>query len=126
LVSFPNHNVPCDDDLIHNAGIGVNVILAPLAADMLYEAECLKEKNSEVSGKAGTYAQGYSLLCAALGFARAVGPAWSGLIYQQTKWRVRVSALALISVLGSEGVLFQSGGPEKKKLRHDEGSSEEP
>ena len=123
---FPYHNVPCDGNLTHNAGIGVNVILTPLAADMFYEAERLEKKNPEVFGEAGTYAQVYSLFCTALGSATAMGPTWPGLIYQQTSWRVQVSTLALISVLGSVGVLLYTGGPEKEALGHDQGSSGEP
>ncbi|KAK3168100.1 hypothetical protein OEA41_004546 [Lepraria neglecta] len=38
-------------------GIGVNLILTPLVADMFYESELLEKKHSEVFGKAGAYAQ---------------------------------------------------------------------
>lgn len=49
------------------------MILTPLSADMFYEADVLEDDNPDVFGEAGSYAQVYSLLCAALGFATAVG-----------------------------------------------------
>lgn len=80
---------------------------------MFYEAGILEEENPNVFGEAGSYAQVYSLLCAALGFATAVGPAWSGFIYEETNWGITMLTLVLICLLGSIPVFLYTGG------RHD-------
>lgn len=82
---------------------------------MLYEADILEEKNPEVFGEAGTYVLVYSLLCAALDFATAVGPALSGLIYEQANWAVSMLTLAGICLLGSVGVFLYTGGSSTKE-----------
>ena len=87
---------------------------------MFYESERLEKEHKDVFGKAGAYAQVYSLLCAALGFATAVGPAWSGLIYEAVSWKVMMLTLAAICVLGSVGVVFYTGGTIDKNDTHDE------
>lgn len=88
----------------------MNLILTPLAADMLYEGDILEENNPDVFGDVGTYALVYSLLCAALGLATAVGPAWSGLIFEEANWAVSMLTLVAICLSGSVGVLFYTGG----------------
>ncbi len=66
------------------AGIGLSLILAPLAADMFYEVEVLAENNRGTFGQAGAFAQAHSLFDAALGMAVLVGPAGGGLFLEQT------------------------------------------
>ena len=106
--------------LMYRTGIGVNLILIPLVADMFYESGLLEKEHKDVFEKAGAYAQIYSLLCAALGFATAVGPAWSGLIYEMASWKVMMITRATICVLGSIGVIFYIGGPVEKNGTQDE------
>ncbi|KAI9790924.1 MAG: hypothetical protein M1816_004685 [Peltula sp. TS41687] len=96
-------------------GIGLNLMLAPLAADMFYEVELLAEQNSDRFGKVGAYAQAYSLFDAALGFATVVGPGWTGLIYEQTNWLITAMTLALFCGLGSVQVYRFTGRPKKMK-----------
>lgn len=86
------------------------MILTPLAADMLYEGDILQEHNPDVFGDVGTYALVYSLLCAALGLTTAVGPAWSGLIFQEASWTVSMLTQVAICLLGSIGVFMYTGG----------------
>ena len=89
---------------------------------MLYEADILEENNPEVFGAAGTYALVYSLLCAALGFATAVGPAWSGLIYEEVNWAVSMLSLVVICLVGGVGVFFYTDGVQTKgKIRLEDG-----
>lgn len=89
---------------------------------MLYEADILEEHNPETFGDAGTYALVYSLLCAALGLATAVGPAWSGLIYEEANWAVSMMTLVAICLLGGVGVVFYTGGSVAgKKVRFADG-----
>lgn len=82
---------------------------------MLYEADILEEHNPEVFGDAGTYALVYSLLCAALGLATAVGPAWSGFMYEEINWAASMLSLVAICLLGGVGVIFYTGGAEAGK-----------
>lgn len=82
---------------------------------MFYESELLEKKHSEVFGKAGAYAQVYSVLCAAMGFAIAVGPAWAGFMYELTSWKTMTVTLAAICALGSVGIVFHTGGPVIRK-----------
>jgi hypothetical protein len=86
---------------------------------MFYESELLEEKNEDVLGAAGAHAQVYSLLCAALGSATAVGPAWSGLMYEAVSWKITMITVAAICVSGSVGVIFYTGGAEKKNETYD-------
>ena len=98
------------------AGTGLNLILTPLSADMFYEAAILEENNPNVFGKAGSYAQVYSLLCAALGFATAVGPAWTGLIYEKTNWGITMLTLVLMCLLSSIPVFLYTGGRQENAI----------
>ena len=97
-------------------GIGLDLILTPLSADMFYEAAILEENHPNVFGEAGSYAQVYSLLCAALGFATAVGPAWTGFMYEETNWGIAMLTLVLICLLGSIPVFLYTGGRQEKAI----------
>ena len=68
-------------------GIGLNLILAPLAADMFYAVAILSGENAGAFGKGGAYAQAYSLFDAALGLATFCGPAGGGFFLEQTNWQ---------------------------------------
>ena len=80
---------------------------------MFYEADILEENNPGVFGEAGSYAQVYSLLCAALGLATAVGPAWTGFMYEETNWGITMLTLVAAIVLGSVPVYLYTGGRQK-------------
>ena len=104
-----------------SVGTGMNLILTPLAADMLYEANIIEEHNADVFGDAGTYALVYSFLCAAFGLATSVGPAWSGFMYEEINWAVAMVSLVVFCLLGGVGVFLYTGGPEAgKRVRLDE------
>ena len=94
----------------------MNLILTPLSADMFYEADILQKSNPDVFGEAGSYAQVYSLLCAALGFATAVGPAWTGFMYEETNWGITMLTLVLICVLGGIPVFLFTGGRQHRAV----------
>lgn len=97
-----------------STGIGCNLILAALAADLFHEVESLAERNPHTFDRKMAFAQAYSLFDSAVGFATAVGPAWAGFIYHQTTWQISVFSLACICALGSIQVYFYTGGlPEK-------------
>ncbi|KAL8871152.1 MAG: hypothetical protein Q9174_002956 [Haloplaca sp. 1 TL-2023] len=100
-------------------GIGLNFLLAPLAADMFDEVEVVGEKKPDAFGTRGAFAQAYSLLDAAFGFATVVGPAWSGAILRATNWQITAGTLAVICALGGIPVLLFTGG--KTGLREQEG-----
>ncbi|KAL8919080.1 MAG: hypothetical protein Q9208_006964 [Pyrenodesmia sp. 3 TL-2023] len=107
--------------LLLTLGTGMNLILTPLAADMLYEANIIEEHNPDVFGDAGTYALVYSFLCAAFGLATSVGPAWSGFMYEDISWAAAMVSLVAFCLLGGVGVFFYTGGAEAgKRVRLDE------
>ena len=83
---------------------------------MFYEADVLEENNPDVFGEAGSYAQVYSLLCAALGFATAVGPAWTGFMYEETSWGITMLTLVLICLFGSIPVFMFTGGRQHRTV----------
>lgn len=56
------------------SGVGLNFILAPLAADMFDEVEILVDANPGTFGTRGAFAQADSLFDAALGIPTVVGP----------------------------------------------------
>ena len=96
----------------------MNLILTPLSADMFYEADILEENNPDIFGEAGSYAQVYSLLCAALGFATAVGPAWTGFMYEETSWGITMLTLVLICLLAGIPVFFFTGGRQHRAVEN--------
>lgn len=91
-------------------GIGLNLILAPLAADMFYAVAILSEENAGVFGKGGAYAQAYSLFDAALGMAVLCGPAGGGFFLEQTNWQVTVGIIAVFCAVGGFPVWRYTGG----------------
>ena len=97
-------------------GTGLNLILTPLSADMFHEAAILEEDNANVFGEAGSYAQVYSLLCTALGFAVAAGPAWTGLMYKMTSWGITMLTLVVLCLLASVPVFLYTGGRQENAI----------
>ena len=93
-----------------HTGIGLNLILAPLAADMFYAVAILSEENVGAFGKGGAYAQAYSLFDAALGLAVLCGPAGGGFFLEQTNWQITVGIVALFCAVGSLPVWKYTGG----------------
>ncbi|KAI4267554.1 MAG: hypothetical protein L6R38_008203 [Xanthoria sp. 2 TBL-2021] len=107
--------------LLFTLGTGMNLILTPLAADMLYEANIIEEQYPDVFGDAGTYALVYSFLCVAFGLATSVGPAWSGFMFEDINWAAAMISLVAFCLLGGVGVFFYTGGAEAgKRVRLDE------
>ncbi|KAL8903079.1 MAG: hypothetical protein Q9207_004158 [Kuettlingeria erythrocarpa] len=107
--------------LLFTLGTGMNLILTPLAADMLYKANIIEEQNPDVFGDAGTYALVYSFICAAFGLATSVGPAWSGFMYEDISWTAAMVTLVTFCLLGGVGVFFYTGGAEAgRRVRLDE------
>ncbi|MCJ1378827.1 hypothetical protein MMC17_001926 [Xylographa soralifera] len=102
-------------------GIGLNTLLAPLAADMFYEVDILAEQNPETFGKAGAYAQAYSLFDGALGFATFVGPAWGGLFYEKASWGVCMLTLAGFAAFGVIPVWKFTGGGKMGRGNDEDG-----
>lgn len=100
-------------------GVGLNLVLAPLAADLFYEVEALAEDNSEAFGKAGAYASAYSLLCCAMGLGIAIGPIIAGILVEKTGWQVTQYFLSAVCLLGSLGACLYTGrvARGKKKVR---------
>ncbi|KAI4116835.1 MAG: hypothetical protein LQ345_002805 [Seirophora villosa] len=99
-------------------GVGLNLILPALLADLFYEVEILAETHSDTFGAGGAYAQAYSLLCAALGAGTAFGPIWAGLFYQETSWPITLITLAALTCLPIPGVYrYTGGGGHEEKQR---------
>ncbi|KAI4097493.1 MAG: hypothetical protein LQ344_000225 [Seirophora lacunosa] len=99
-------------------GVGLNLILPALLADLFYEVEILAETHSDTFGAGGAYAQAYSLLCAALGAGTAFGPIWAGLFYQETSWPITMITLAALTCLPAPGVYrYTGGGGNEEKQR---------
>ena len=102
------------------AGIGLNFILAPLAADMFDEVESLVLKHPDTFGSKGAFAQAYSLFDAALGLATVAGPACSGLLLEKTNWQITAGMLAVLCVIGGVPVLGYTGKEAKEERKETE------
>ena len=96
-------------------GIGLNFMIAPLAADMVAEVENLAQANPSVFGEKGAYAQAFSLFDAAFGISTAVGPVLAGAFYEGTNWQIMAVSLALLTVMGGLPVFWFTGGTRAKK-----------
>ncbi|KAL8738688.1 MAG: hypothetical protein Q9181_000572 [Wetmoreana brouardii] len=94
-------------------GVGLNLILAPLAADVFATVDALTASRPDVFGKTGAYAQAYSLMCGALGLGTALGPILAGSFYEKTNWPITVGFLAILCALPSVGVFLYTGGGRK-------------
>ncbi|KAI4195794.1 MAG: hypothetical protein LQ350_006988 [Teloschistes chrysophthalmus] len=92
------------------AGVGLNLILAPLAADVFATVEALAISYPKTFGKTGAYAQAYALMTGALGLGTALGPILAGAMYENTNWPITVGFLAILCALPSVGVFFFTGG----------------
>ncbi|KAL8800930.1 MAG: hypothetical protein Q9182_004812 [Xanthomendoza sp. 2 TL-2023] len=92
------------------AGIGLNLILAPLAADVFATVDALASTYPEKFGQTGGYAQAYALMTGALGLGTALGPILAGAMYDNTNWPITVGFLAVLCALPSVGVFLYTGG----------------
>ncbi|KAI4171221.1 MAG: hypothetical protein LQ343_004427 [Gyalolechia ehrenbergii] len=101
--------------ILKYVGVGLNLILPPLLADLFYEVDILTEIHSDTFGKGGAYAQAYSLMCAALGAGTAFGPIWAGVFYQETNWPITMATLAVLTSLPAVGVYRYTGGSVKEE-----------
>lgn len=96
-------------ELTEVAGVGLNFILAPLAADMFDEVESLATQNPDRFGARGAYAQAYSLFDASLGLATVAGPVCSGVLLAKTNWQITSGMLAVICAIGAVPVFSYTG-----------------
>ena len=85
---------------------------------MFHEVEVLAEQNPQTFGKAGAYAQAYSLFDGALGFATVVGPAWGGFFYEETNWSICALTLAALAAAGAFPVWIFTGGSKTKRGKY--------
>ena len=99
-------------------GVGLNLILAPLAADIFHEVEILAESHPETFGNGGAYAQAYALLCFAMGLGTALGPIISGVLFEKFGWQTTQNALAVTCLLGSGGAYLYTGPVRRGKTAH--------
>ena len=102
-------------EIPHVLGIGLNFMIAPLAADMFAEVENLSQANPMVFGEKGAYAQAYSLFDAAFGISTAIGPIWAGAFYEATNWQIMAVSLAILSALGGLPVFWFTGATRARK-----------
>ncbi|KAI4217859.1 MAG: hypothetical protein L6R36_009240, partial [Xanthoria steineri] len=81
-------------------GVGITMMLAPLAADMYYIVSHVGEKHSVLVGTGGAFAQAYGLLNTALALGTITGPALAGLIYDREGWYKAMWAMAAFCASG--------------------------
>ena len=86
-------------------GIGLNVLLAPLASDMSFVVEQLSEENPGLLDSAGAYAQAYSIFNSGLAAGMVAGPLWAGFVYSKTNWAIMNGTLAAVCALCSVPVV---------------------
>lgn len=86
-------------------GLGLNVLLAPLASDLSFAVEDLNEENPGLFQSAGAYAQAYSMFNSGLAAGMMVGPPFASFIYTRTNWAIMNFILAAICLLGTVPVV---------------------
>ena len=91
---------------------------------MFFEVEILAANNPDTFGKAGAFAQAYSLFDGALGLATFVGPAWGGWVFESTGWSVCMLTLAGLCVVAGWPVWIYTGSPRKENGKAVEAESE--
>lgn len=105
-------------------GLGLNVLLAPLASDLSFAVEDLDEENPGLFQSAGAYAQVYSMFNSGMAAGMMAGPPVASLIYSKTNWAIMNFFLAGICVLGTVPVVccpnrfsFSLDVPPRSKLK---------
>lgn len=86
-------------------GLGLNVLLAPLASDLSFAVEDLNEENPGLFQSAGAYAQAYSMFNSGLAAGMMFGPPFASFIYTRTNWAIMNFVLAAICLLGTVPVV---------------------
>ena len=76
---------------------------------MFEEVESLASQHPNTFGSRGAFAQAYSLFDAALGLATVAGPAWSGVVLEETNWQITAGTLAVICGVGGVPVFCYTG-----------------
>jgi MFS family permease len=97
-------------------GLGLTLLLTPLAVDVYNKAQVLSRKHPDVfagRSEADVFALVYALFNSALGVAVMVGPALAGLLYETTGWRITVGILAAVTGLGAGPVWMYTGNKGK-------------
>ena len=108
--------------LLSLVGVGLTLILTPLAADVFHEAQSLGARHPQALGEGIAFIHAYSGFNLALGLATAVGPPFVGALYEWAGWRATMCALAGLLALGSLLVSSNTGGRRVKDGEGDEGS----
>lgn len=86
-------------------GLGLNVLLAPLASDLSFAVEDLNEENPGLFQSAGAYAQVYSMFNGGLAAGMMAGPPFASFIFTKTNWAIMNFILAAICLLGTVPVV---------------------
>ena len=89
-------------------GIGINLFLTSLVADMSFAVERLEQEKPEFSEDESAFTEAYALVDVTFGAGAVVGPLISGLLYEKTTWAIAYGVLAVFTFSGSLPVVSAS------------------
>ncbi|PPJ54318.1 hypothetical protein CBER1_06123 [Cercospora berteroae] len=107
------HNHTLDHILLYillaTTGLGLTLVLAPLAADVSDVADELRDLHPDLFDR-GAFARTYSTFNIGISLATALGPALLGSLYHISTWEVTVTALSAVCAVAGIVVFLFTGG----------------
>ena len=94
--------------MVSMAGIGINLFLTSLVADMSFAVERLEQEKSESSEDESAFTEAYALVDITFGAGAVFGPLVSGLLYEKTSFAIAYGVLAVFTFSGSIPVVSAS------------------
>ncbi|TKA76737.1 hypothetical protein B0A49_02707 [Cryomyces minteri] len=103
--------------LLFLVGVGLDLVMAPLMAEITYVVEAKEKKRPGLFGPAGAYAQAYGLFNVAFAGGCLVGPLWAGMVNERAGWGTMAWSLALLSLVSAVPTVIWTGGLVTRKMR---------
>ncbi|KAL8713672.1 MAG: hypothetical protein Q9220_002198 [cf. Caloplaca sp. 1 TL-2023] len=95
--------------LLALTGVGVTMMLSPLAADLFDIVSRMAKEHDSAFGPKGPFAKVYGLFNSALALGIMLGPALAGFVYEKEGWRATVWALAALCASGIVPIVLFTG-----------------
>ncbi|KAF2839412.1 putative MFS amine transporter [Patellaria atrata CBS 101060] len=96
--------------LLFFIGTAINLVMAPLMAEITYVVEAKEKERPGMFGPKGAYAQAYGLFNMAFAIGCVVGPVWAGMVRDSSGWGTMGWSLAILSGVSAIPTAIWTGG----------------
>ncbi|KAI9829429.1 MAG: hypothetical protein M1819_006366 [Sarea resinae] len=111
--------------LLFLIGFSIDLVMAPLMAEITYVVEAKERKRPGMFGPSGAYAQAYGLFNTAFAGGTLVGPIWAGFVETSAGWGTVGWSLGLLSGISAIPAFIWTGGLITQRHEHRERLSQE-